>query len=48
MGQQDKYMWSWEMKMASLICDFEFVCTLLVLEVALVDGDYGKSGDLFP
>lgn len=37
----------WKMKMASFICDFEIVCTLLLLEVALVDGDYGKSGDLF-
>lgn len=37
----------WGMKMASFICDFEFVCTLLLLEVALVGGDNGKSGDLF-
>lgn len=37
----------WEMKMASFICDSEFVCTLLLLEVVLVYGDYGKSSDLF-
>lgn len=35
----------WERKMASFICDF--VCTLLLLEVAIFDGDYGKSSDLF-
>lgn len=27
-----------EMKMASLVCDFELVCTPLLLEVASVDG----------
>lgn len=35
----------WEMEMASFICDCVF--TLLLLEVAIFDGDYGKSGDLF-
>lgn len=37
----------WGMKMGSFICDFEFVCTLLLLEAALVGGDNGKSSDLF-